>query len=136
MFFDDVEQHAAQFLGVLLHERLPAVPAEALGQGLRRDGRALAELEPREQPLELQRDAVVLLLLREALAALPQVQAPPELGGHEQGLQEAVHVAGGALVVEPAVVGGPRVAGGEHGSDRRRRAAHAREEGGRGVARA
>ena len=38
------------------------------------------------------------------LVVVPVVDAVPELGGHEQGLQEAVDVAGGSDVGQPFII--------------------------------
>ena len=72
-------------------------------QRLRIDGGAVRQLQLREQPLQLQRHALLARPVPAGLV-LPRIELPPELRGVVQRLQQRDHVAGRALVEEANVV--------------------------------
>lgn len=79
----------------MLHERIERLPAEALGQLLGADG-LVAELQLMEDALQRQSHRLggVVRLSRHL------VNGPAELVSEIQRLEEGVHVAGGALVLQ------------------------------------
>mmetsp|Transcript_33165 Transcript_33165/g.88071 ORF Transcript_33165/g.88071 Transcript_33165/m.88071 type:complete len:222 (+) Transcript_33165:302-967(+) len=124
LLLEVVAQYAVQLLHVVLRERVERVPPEALGQLSGADAR-VGGLQAEEHPLQRESHRLVLpvapllpphhqrtvrprprrlrpaplrLLLRGHL-----VHSPPQRGDVVQGLQQRVHVARGALVLEPHV---------------------------------
>ena len=87
----------------MLLERIRRSPPERMRQRLRIDGGAVRQLQLREQPLQLQRHALLARPVPAGLV-LPRIELPPELRGVVQRLQQRVHVAGRALVEEANVV--------------------------------
>ena len=97
---DGVEQNVQTLLDILLLERRVAVPAETLNQVGGRDRAPVGRLQPREEPLELQREA------ERRLRGIVGVPSPREhrlskLEAHVQRLQQAVEITRRALVAQP-----------------------------------
>ena len=121
-----LKELAVKLLHVLLLEHLIAVPAERLGQSHGADGRLLGQVQEAEELLQLERDAHLRVAV--LLGAVgPLVDGVAELGRHKQRLEQGVHVAGGALVQKPHILGalalrgqGSLVVDYEFGRDRRR----------------
>ena len=95
-----VEQHPTELLHVVLPKGVASLPAKGLGQ-LFRAHWLIAELQLVENALQGEGDACRLVVtLRGQL-----VHCLAQFAGEEERLQEGVHVAGGALVLQSHTTG-------------------------------
>ena len=92
-----IQQHPHEFLHIMLLKRLSRGPLKGLCKRPGRHGGAAGQLQHAEELLQLQRDAVLFLSFH-LLVVHPRIDEAAKLRGHEQRLQERIHVAGGALI--------------------------------------
>mmetsp|Transcript_23792 Transcript_23792/g.69689 ORF Transcript_23792/g.69689 Transcript_23792/m.69689 type:complete len:373 (+) Transcript_23792:2127-3245(+) len=95
-----IEDDTHAFLHVLLDKGVRARPTKALGQSSSGHRSACTGLEPGKEPLELESEAPLWFSV-ETRVVSPVIHRSPELGHHEQCLEERVEVAGRSLVHQP-----------------------------------
>mmetsp|Transcript_36164 Transcript_36164/g.84972 ORF Transcript_36164/g.84972 Transcript_36164/m.84972 type:complete len:300 (-) Transcript_36164:911-1810(-) len=91
-----VEQHPTELLHVVLLESFARVPPEALCEVLGLDGSLVRQLHLSKEILELEADAILLLV--RVVDDRDLIHAHAELRRHVQALQQRVHVTGRTLV--------------------------------------
>jgi len=96
-----LDEHPVELLHVVLHERVVRVPPEGLGELLRGDGR-VGVLQLVEDALQRQRDGRLGVL---AVGRVHVVHGLAEVRYVRERLQQRVHVARRALVLEANVAG-------------------------------